>query len=120
MQQVPYVMVGNGKFPAVFNLRMTDAYIPVRHQRTCGSCWSFATAASISSVYSNMTGTQMMFSNQFLMDCVPSSTLTDMESGLGCWGGSFQASLDFLIGAGQVMPLNINYPYAGVQGQCDR
>ena len=41
-------------------------------------------------------------------------------AGLGCWGGSFQASLDFLIGAGQVMPLNINYPYAGVQGQCDR
>ena len=120
LQQVPYVMVGNGKFPAYFNLVLTDAYIPVRDQRTCGSCWSFATTASISSVYSKLTGTQMMFSNQFLMDCLPSSTLTKQEGGVGCWGGSFPESLDFLIGSGQVMPLNVNYPYAGVQGQCDR
>ena len=52
---------------------------PVKEQGSCGSCWSFATVATVESAYSIAGGNMLDLSEQQLVDC-------DTEN-LGCNGG---------------------------------
>jgi cathepsin L len=115
----PYQMVSSAsQQPFSFYLgsyNYTD--IPdVLNQLTCGSCYAFSTASSLSSVYSQKTGQHVTFSPQYIMDCVP---YDGMGGGSGCWGGFPGLALDFIIDVGGIIPVQLDYPYAGVQGRCD-
>lgn len=63
-------------------------------------------------------GIHYTFSPQFLVDCVPKNKEDGV--GAGCWGSSPAAAMEFLIFTGAVIPLDLDYPYAGVQGLCNR
>ncbi|GAX80273.1 hypothetical protein CEUSTIGMA_g7711.t1 [Chlamydomonas eustigma] len=119
---MPYNMVGSAsKQPSSFYLgsyNYTD--VPdVQNQQACASCYAFSIAASLSSVYSKTTGQHFTFSPQFIMDCIPVTGKIE-EGGSGCWGGFPGEALDFIIDVGSVIPVQLDYPYAGVQGRCDR
>jgi len=48
--------------------------LPVRNQGICGSCYSFATAHSLSSAYNqanDLGSNYIEFSNQHIMNCMP-------------------------------------------------
>ena len=109
------------------NVNHPDTWFPVaagrdlpnvRNQRRCSSCWSFSTAVTLSSVYSNKYNTRFTFSPQFFMDCALKAA--DCNAALAaCWGGNVLNGLDMLILTGSVVPLDLHYPYGGVQGLCD-
>ncbi|GAX79639.1 hypothetical protein CEUSTIGMA_g7080.t1 [Chlamydomonas eustigma] len=119
---MPYQMMGStSDQPTSFYLgsyNYTD--VPdVMNQLMCGSCYAFSTAASLSSVYSQKSGQHFTFSPQYIMDCIPFVGRIKDE-GTGCWGGSPGVVMDFIIDVGSVIPVQLDYPYAGVQGRCDK
>ncbi|GAX80274.1 hypothetical protein CEUSTIGMA_g7712.t1 [Chlamydomonas eustigma] len=117
----PYHMVkSSSNQPSSFYLgsyNFTD--VPdILNQLICGSCYAFSAAASLSSVFSQKSGQHYTFSPQFIMDCIPYSGIIQ-EEGSGCWGGLPGVALDFIIDIGAIVPVQLDYPYAGVQGRCD-
>lgn len=55
--------------------------VPVRNQRSCGSCWAFGTVAPLETLISVYCGKSVELSEQYLVSC--------NTSGWGCGGGWF-------------------------------
>ncbi len=83
---------------------------PVRNQGSCGSCWAFATAASLESstnIKQNTPGYDLNLAEQILVSC----------SGAGsCSGGTVSGASNYIKSTG--LPFETAYPYTGTNGTC--
>ncbi len=57
------------ELPASFDWRALGGVTPIRNQRTCGSCWAFATVGAMESAIAIRTGQYLDLSEQFLVSC---------------------------------------------------
>uniref|UniRef100_A0A914Y1H1 Peptidase C1A papain C-terminal domain-containing protein n=1 Tax=Panagrolaimus superbus TaxID=310955 RepID=A0A914Y1H1_9BILA len=55
--------------PPRFDWREKGVVTPVKSQAKCGSCWAFATAATVESAYAVAHGELRNLSEQVLLDC---------------------------------------------------
>lgn len=76
------------------------------NQKSCGSCYAYSVAYSVSGQIFKRTGRIVMLSEQQIVDC--SITLGNH----GCAGGSLRNTLKYLEGCGGLMR-QVDYPYTG-------
>ena len=81
----------------------------VRHQGGCGSCWSFATMATIEGNW-NMKGSRVSehLSTQQLVDCDTKNK--------GCKGGWYPNAIEFFYT--RLPAYESSYPYTAIKGTC--
>lgn len=96
--------------PSYVDWRAKGAVNPIKNQGQCGSCWSFATIASVEGAYAIATGSLRSLSEQQLLDCSTSNH--------GCIGGNIDLALEYIEQNGGV-DSDTDYPYMGAQGTCD-
>ena len=89
--------------------RQSNIVSPVKNQGSCGSCWSFATIATIESRYAMKNKKFATFSEQQIVDC---STQNH-----GCNGGWPEKALNYVYQNGGI-DYSSNYPYTGYDGYC--
>ena len=56
--------------PTSWDWRAHNKVTPVKNQAQCGSCWAFATAASLEGAHAIKTGQLLTFSEQMFVSCV--------------------------------------------------
>jgi cathepsin F len=95
--------------PASWDWRTQGAVTSVKYQGLCASCWAFATAANIESLYFRKYGKLVSFSPQQMIDC--------STSNLGCSGGAVIYALQYLMQAGGIQPFS-SYPPTLTSGAC--
>ncbi|XP_054824460.1 cysteine proteinase COT44-like [Prosopis cineraria] len=106
-----YAYNARDRLPLHVDWRLKGAVNPVKNQGTCGSCWAFSTVAAVEAINKIVTGKLVSLSEQELVDC-------DRAYNNGCDGGLMDYAFDFIIGNGGINTED-DYPYAGVEGQCD-
>eukprot|EP00340_Litonotus_pictus_P009598 CAMPEP_0170516784 /NCGR_PEP_ID=MMETSP0209-20121228/2925_1 /TAXON_ID=665100 ORGANISM="Litonotus pictus, Strain P1" /NCGR_SAMPLE_ID=MMETSP0209 /ASSEMBLY_ACC=CAM_ASM_000301 /LENGTH=337 /DNA_ID=CAMNT_0010801815 /DNA_START=92 /DNA_END=1101 /DNA_ORIENTATION=+ len=79
----------------------------VRDQKSCGSCWAFATAAVVEAFYVLENGGYKELSTQQLLDCTGKAN---------CEGGLYKESFNYYKNNDSVEEKN--YPYQNIQGKC--
>ncbi|GJN32954.1 hypothetical protein PR202_gb21502 [Eleusine coracana subsp. coracana] len=103
-----------GAVPNSVDWRSKGAVTPPRSQMSCGSCWAFATVASIESLYKLKTGRLVPLSEQELVDC-------DTPPGdHGCAGGWPGVAMEWIARNGGGLATAEAYPYESRQGRCRR
>jgi len=101
--------------PNIVDWRDRGVVSPVRNQGRCGSCWAFATVATVESHIAIQTGHLLAFSEQQLVDCAPNNHHC---GGVGGCEGSTQSlgmSYFHLVGG---MVARDDYPYTAKDGEC--
>jgi len=88
---------------------------PVKDQGGCGSCWAHATTELVEFSVAMATGTLTALSRQNVVDCTPNPN--DCGGTGGCEGAT--AELGFAYVANKGMASEADYPYQGVDGQCN-
>ncbi|KAG6516447.1 ervatamin-B-like [Zingiber officinale] len=96
--------------PSSVDWRQKGAVNAVKNQGQCGSCWSFSAVASIEGINQITTGNLLSLSEQELIDCDYSNT--------GCDGGFVEYAFQFVVSNGGITT-EANYPYYGLQYNCD-
>ncbi|KAK5969177.1 Cathepsin F [Trichostrongylus colubriformis] len=94
---------GNVKRPAEIDWAKAGKLTPVKDQGKCGSCWAFATVASIEAVNAIKTGNVTRLSEQEMVDC-------DTQNN-GCQGGYRPYAMRFAQQNGLMK--EDQYPYKG-------
>ncbi|XP_066382622.1 senescence-specific cysteine protease SAG39-like [Miscanthus floridulus] len=100
--------------PESVDWRTKGAVTPVKNQGSCGSCWAFATVASIEGLHKIRTGQLVSLSEKELLDCSRSSPNN------GCDGGDPGVAMDWVAANGG-LTTESDYPYyppEGQQGKC--
>lgn len=98
--------------PDFVDLRQSGQVTNVKDQQQCGSCWSFAAAASIESARKKAHNVLFSMSEQQMIDCCPQSLGCN-----GCNGGAIEGAYQWVINNGGITNIE-NYPYTAQQGQC--
>ncbi len=83
----------------------------IQNQKSCGSCFTFSTIASIEGADAQKTGKLQKYAEQAIVDCA-GLTYGDM----GCNGGTIEGSFNFVHDYG--VTLESSYPYTAVEGKC--
>jgi len=87
---------------------MRSHFQPIQNQGSCGSCWTFAAAATFEA-YEDIRGDKVgKMSEQELVDCVPSCS--------GCGGGLANLAYDWLVN--NAFCSEDSYPYEARDGTC--
>ncbi|PQQ18722.1 mexicain-like [Prunus yedoensis var. nudiflora] len=87
----------------------TSAVTPVKNQGYyCGSCWAFATVATVEGLNYVKTGNLISLSEQELIDC---GTSTEVN---GCRGGYADKALEYIIQHNRTLATEDGYPYKAV------
>lgn len=86
---------------------------PVRNQKTCGSCWAFAAAASFEHTYAKFYGTRFDLSEQQIVAC--GNTCSGRDAG-SCNGGLGPRAFDYIKCQG--VTLEQYYSYTAASGPC--
>jgi C1A family cysteine protease len=87
--------------PPRFDWREKGVVTPVKSQANCGSCWAFATAATVESAYAVAHGELRNLSEQVLLDCNSDNN--------ACDGGDVDKAFRFVHDTG--LMLEDSYPY---------
>lgn len=89
--------------------RDTGAITPVKHQKSCLSCWAFASVAALEAHYYLKYNKRVLLSEQNLVDCVTENW--------GCDGGWMIPCYNYI---SQHSGINTEsqYPYEGLGGKC--
>ncbi|KAK9713562.1 hypothetical protein RND81_06G035400 [Saponaria officinalis] len=106
-----YWPVPGDRLPKAVDWRKTGAVNHVKDQGQCGSCWAFSTVATVEAINQIVTGNMTSLSEQELVDC-------DRAADQGCNGGLMDDAFKFIIQNGG-LDTEADYPYKGVDGQCD-
>lgn len=107
---------GNPKtFPVAYDMRTagpggTSLLTPVKHQLSCGACWSFATYSSIESVWKMMGLGEYDLSENNLKNC------HGFDLNPCVWGHHFMSTAYLVRGSGPI--LEENDPYSPTNGIC--
>jgi C1A family cysteine protease len=103
----------NNQTTTILDWRTQNVVTSIKNQRKCGSCYAFATAAVMESLYAIKTKSQnpIDFSPQQLIDC-------SSNGNNGCSGGNFPPSIRFLLGQGGKIATLASYPYAEKKQTC--
>jgi C1A family cysteine protease len=97
------------EYPAHLDWRDKGVVTPVKAQGKCGSCWAFATAATVESAYAVAHGELRSLSEQELLDC-------NLENN-ACNGGNVGRAFSYVHEHG--LMLEDDYPYvAHRQNSC--
>mgnify|MGYP001356697498 CR=1 FL=1 len=68
-----YLMPANsGPLPLNVDWRKQGAVTPVKNQGSCGACWAFAAIGALESDATYWTGSEVLLSEQNLIDCTSS------------------------------------------------
>ncbi|XP_063695664.1 cathepsin L-like proteinase [Culicoides brevitarsis] len=84
----------------------SDVDVPVKNQRSCGSCWAFASVASVEYRYKKFFNKSYTLAEQELVDC---------DVG-GCKGGRSDVALEYVRNNG--LSFEKDYPYKAVEEEC--
>lgn len=97
----------NSSTPDELDWRDREAVTPIKDQGECGSCWAFASIATLESHNFINTGKLYNLSEQQLLDC---------SDNFGCNGGVMRGPFNYFIE--NKIALERDYPYEGEQGEC--
>ncbi|KAI0989638.1 hypothetical protein GJ496_010958 [Pomphorhynchus laevis] len=92
------------------DLRERGIISPVKNQKECGGCYSFATTGLLEAVHKFRSNTSIVFSEQQLIDC------SRKYGNLGCEGGLMEDCFAYLKDHG--IQENSTYPYVNDDGKC--
>lgn len=95
-----------------FNWRDAGLMSAVKDQRSCGSCWAFASTGVYEGVFKIMYGREIDLSEQFIVDCL---RFGDLDCG-SCNGGSPYNVFNALVKTSAVDELQS--PYLGKDSSC--
>ncbi|KAL9289810.1 hypothetical protein ACSQ67_024423 [Phaseolus vulgaris] len=98
------------KVPASMDWRKRGAVTPIKNQGSCGSCWAFATVATIEGLHQMTTGELVSLSEQELVDCVKGKSE-------GCNGGYMEDAFEFIAKKGGLASEEY-YPYRDNNKTC--
>jgi C1A family cysteine protease len=108
---MPYktILVDQKELPETYDYRNQPGILnPVRDQKSCGSCWSFAITATLESAAAKQLGRSLTdLSEQHMVSC-------DTQS-YGC-GGGFMDSADFVVRNG--LTGEKSFPYTARNTKC--
>jgi cathepsin L len=109
---------GNAKIsladlPTSIDWRTSGVVSPVKDQGDCGSCWSFATAETMESIWALKSGQLWVLSEQQILDC----TVNPQNCGGsgGCGGGTVEVALTTINKLGGLSS-EWTYPYLSYHG----
>jgi C1A family cysteine protease len=114
--EVEEELEGSGDHPTTVNWVTAGAVTPVKNQASCGSCWSFSTTGALEGAHFIKKGELVSFSEEQLVQCVPSSFYCS-----GCNGGSMEGAFKWL--QSNAIVTEAQYPYTsgrGVTGTCNK
>eukprot|EP00116_Pleurobrachia_bachei_P006859 sb/3467121/ len=101
--------------PSYVNWISRGAQVPIKNQKTCGSCWAFAAVSAIEGGYYLTTGDLVGFSDQEILDC------TYEKDGLrlrdGCRGGWVSTVLQYVKASGRLAS-DKQAPYVAKDRSC--
>ena len=103
-EMVAAVLHDPNRIPLSLDWREKGFITQTENHRSCGSCYAYSIAGSISGQIFKQTGLVVPMSEQQLVDC---STQT---GNLGCSGGSLRNTLRYLERARGLMA-DVSYPY---------
>ncbi|XAR74023.1 Actinidain [Bertholletia excelsa] len=106
-----YAVRAGDSLPKSVDWRESGAVAPIKDQGDCGSCWAFSTVAAVEGINKIATGELIQLSEQELVDC-------DKAYNAGCNGGLMDYAFEFIIRNGG-MDTEEDYPYKGIDDQCD-
>jgi len=86
---------------------------PVKDQGRCGSCWSFASAETIESMWAISTGKLVELSEQNILDCVENPHHCGGTG--GCQGGTAEIAFEYVEQKG--IASEWTYPYVSYSGK---
>ncbi|XP_014524397.1 senescence-specific cysteine protease SAG39-like [Vigna radiata var. radiata] len=98
--------------PSSVDWRQKGAVTPVKDQGQCGCCWAFSAVAATEGIHALTAGKLISLSEQELVDC----DIKGVDQ--GCEGGLMDDAFKFVI-QNHGLNTEANYPYQGVDGQCN-
>ncbi|EOX91528.1 Granulin repeat cysteine protease family protein [Theobroma cacao] len=106
-----YAFRAGDSLPESVDWREHGSVNPVKDQGYCGSCWAFSTIAAVEGINKIVTGELISLSEQELVDC-------DRTYDAGCNGGLMDYAFQFILDNGGI-DTEEDYPYLGIDSQCD-
>ncbi|CAF4337649.1 unnamed protein product, partial [Rotaria sp. Silwood2] len=97
----------------LFDWRTKNAVSSVKNQGKCGSCYAFAAVTVLEALYALKTKAQNVieFSPQQIVDC-------SSGGNIGCKGGLYPPTINYLIGKGGKIATEDSYHYANNNDSC--
>ena len=99
------------EIPDNYDWRDLGIVSPVKNQLRCGSCWTFSTTGALEAHWSLYKHTNVLLSEQQLIDCAG-----DFDNH-GCNGGLPSHAFEYLKYNGGIQGED-SYPYQAADGQC--
>jgi cathepsin L len=104
---------GNVNLPSSVDWRVKGVVSPVKDQGKCGSCWSFAAAETVESIYAIATGQLVELSEQQILDCTANPKHCGGTG--GCHGATAELAFDTAVKSG--LATEWTYPYVSYSGK---
>jgi len=112
---VPYKRISNfTDLPTQIDWRRKGVISPVKNQKSCGSCWAFASTETLESHAAIRFGQLPILSPQNIVDCAPNPNHCGGTG--GCEGATAEVAYGWVQGSG--IALEADYPYTAVDGAC--
>ena len=103
--------------PKMVDWEARGALPPDVDQGKCGSCWAFGATGALEGAYWVVTGNQVDFSEQEILDCAPEYT-EDYKKHNGCNGGLPHWGFDYVMTTGRLTS-NKRMGYVGKDRKCN-